>query len=224
LQLDDPQSPTVLVNYVHDYGWLSFAGEYVFIKSLEEDSPYCTFYNEQSNFQVENGKYGFGFRNYTCVTRESGVSFYNVNDSPSGVQESDFWLPEYSESSYIDWDDDYLYLFSTDHISIYSYTLTANNDQVVLHNSFSLSNYPNPFNPSTTISFYVPSRGFVKLDIYNIRGQKVKSLANEQYIIGTHTVSWNGTDDNGKAIASGVYFAKIESIGKSMIRKLVLLK
>jgi hypothetical protein len=88
----------------------------------------------------------------------------------------------------------------------------------------SLSNYPNPFNPSTTISFNLPAPGLVKLNVYNIKGQLVKTLANEQYAQGNHTLTWNGTDNNSTSIASGVYFARITNGGKEITKKLVLVK
>jgi hypothetical protein len=89
----------------------------------------------------------------------------------------------------------------------------------ILYNAF-----PNPFNPSTTISFDLPSPGLVNLDIYNVKGQKVKSLANEHFTQGDHSVSWNGTDDNDQVVASGVYFARMNCKGQETSRKLVLLK
>lgn len=86
------------------------------------------------------------------------------------------------------------------------------------------SNYPNPFNPSTTISFNVPKDAKVKLSIYNIKGQKVKTLLNESMTSGKHTVMWDGKNSFGKQVSSGVYFARVEQSGKSAIRKMLLMK
>ncbi len=86
------------------------------------------------------------------------------------------------------------------------------------------SNYPNPFNPSTTISFSVPSTAKVKLTIYNIRGQKVKELVNNTMLYGRHTVVWNGRDDGDRSVGSGVYFARLEHKGKVLVQKMMLLK
>ncbi len=103
--------------------------------------------------------------------------------------------------------------------------LTSNNDPAISFlTELEITNYPNPFNPTTTISFDLPKAGLVNLDIYNIRGQKVKSLLNEHFTQGNHQVLWNGTDDNGSAVASGVYFARISIEGKATSRKLVLMK
>ncbi len=97
-------------------------------------------------------------------------------------------------------------------------------DQVVPP-TFSMSrNYPNPFNPSTTINYGIPSSGVVKLNIFNIRGQKVKSLLNILCVPGYHQVVWDGTDDNNRGVASGIYFSRMEYNGKSHIQKMMLMK
>jgi len=88
-----------------------------------------------------------------------------------------------------------------------------------------LSNYPNPFNPTTTISFSIPEESNVKLSIYNIKGQKIKSLLNDQITSGEHSIVWNGEDDSGKKVSSGVYLYKLNVNGKTeAVRKCLLLK
>ena len=87
-------------------------------------------------------------------------------------------------------------------------------------------NYPNPFNPETTIIFSVTQNSdFVTLDIYNIKGQKVKSLLNEQKQAGVHSIIWNGTDANNKPVSSGIYMYQLKVNGKTITsRKCLLLK
>ena len=85
-------------------------------------------------------------------------------------------------------------------------------------------NYPNPFNPSTTIRFNVPRAGNVKLNVYNIKGQLVKTLLDENRSAGTQTVMWNGVDNNNNNVASGVYFYKLETSGATEMKKMVLMK
>ncbi len=86
-------------------------------------------------------------------------------------------------------------------------------------------NYPNPFNPTTTISFSVAqTSSLVNVKIYNIKGQKVKQLVNEILPAGKHTVIWNGKDSNGKQAASGIYFYKLKSGDFEKSRKMLLLK
>jgi hypothetical protein len=88
----------------------------------------------------------------------------------------------------------------------------------------SLTNYPNPFNPETTIQFEIPSAMNVRLDIMNIRGQLVKTVTSEQYSSGIHNVSWNGKDANGKQVASGVYLYRIITPVKTITNKMLMLK
>ncbi|MFA7057509.1 MAG: T9SS type A sorting domain-containing protein, partial [Candidatus Cloacimonadales bacterium] len=87
-----------------------------------------------------------------------------------------------------------------------------------------LQNYPNPFNPETTIAFNVPNSGLVKLEVYNLKGQKVKTLINDNLISGKHSVVWNGRDNNNKHVASGVYFYRLKSDGNSQTNKMILMK
>jgi len=87
-----------------------------------------------------------------------------------------------------------------------------------------LGNYPNPFNPSTTISFDVAHEGMVMIDIYNVRGQKVRSLVSGVYGAGVHSVVWNGCADNGVSVGSGVYFYRMACEGYVSVKKMVMVK
>ena len=85
-------------------------------------------------------------------------------------------------------------------------------------------NYPNPFNPSTTISYSLSNDTHVNIEIYNMKGQKVKTIKNEQQSAGDHIVVWNGKDDNGKHTASGVYFYKMRAGKFTQTKKMILMK
>ena len=87
-------------------------------------------------------------------------------------------------------------------------------------------NYPNPFNPDTNISFSLPQDSKVDLNVYNIRGQKVRVLANAEFRTkGLQNIQWNGTDDNGKQASSGIYFYKLEVDNSTIdVKKCILLK
>lgn len=88
-----------------------------------------------------------------------------------------------------------------------------------------VGNYPNPFNPTTTISFSIPNENKVELSVYNIKGQKVKTLVNNELDKGIHSVVWYGDDEAGKSVSSGVYFYKLNVNGTSnQIRKCILMK
>jgi hypothetical protein len=86
------------------------------------------------------------------------------------------------------------------------------------------ANYPNPFNPTTTISFSLKERGPVAINIYNILGQKVKTLHTGETPAGNHHLSWNGKDDKNNNVASGVYFYKMQSREYTNTRKMILMK
>ncbi len=85
-------------------------------------------------------------------------------------------------------------------------------------------NYPNPFNPTTTISLALPTEGRVSLKVYNIMGQVVNTLIDEIMPAGYHEITWNGTDQNGDQVSSGVYFYKLESDNFSETKKMIMLK
>jgi flagellar hook assembly protein FlgD len=89
-------------------------------------------------------------------------------------------------------------------------------------------NYPNPFNPSTTIPFEVPGREgdaqHVGLTIYTIRGERVVRLVDEEYEPGSHRVVWNGRDERGRQVPSGVYLTTLKCGGYSSTRKMVVMK
>jgi hypothetical protein len=89
----------------------------------------------------------------------------------------------------------------------------------------SLYNFPNPFNPETTISFSIHEVSNVELSIYNIKGQKIKTLAHEHYSKGEYSVDWDGEDASGEKVGSGVYFYKLRVNSKiKAVKKCLLLE
>ena len=85
-------------------------------------------------------------------------------------------------------------------------------------------NYPNPFNPSTSIEFSLPSKSHVKLEVYNLLGRKIASIADRFFESGTHTVNWDGKNFSGEQAASGIYFYRMEAGQFDLTRKMILLK
>ena len=84
-------------------------------------------------------------------------------------------------------------------------------------------NYPNPFNPSTTVRFSIPSEGKVTLNVYNLRGQKVANLVDSELSAGMHQAIWQGKDNRGRSVASGIYFARLEHGKGKKVHKMVLM-
>ena len=90
---------------------------------------------------------------------------------------------------------------------------------------YSLSqNYPNPFNPTTKIDFTLPRSDDVNVTIYNLVGQQIKVLVNSNLEYGFHTVTWNGLDQLGRPVASGVYFSELRTRNFRKTKKMLLLK
>ncbi len=87
-----------------------------------------------------------------------------------------------------------------------------------------MGNHPNPFNPSTTVSFSLDKTSDVTVEVFNLKGQLVKTLASERMTAGSHTIEWNGDDNYGKNAASGVYFLKMSTDRYSSTKKMLLLK
>ena len=85
-------------------------------------------------------------------------------------------------------------------------------------------NVPNPFNPVTTVRFSIPKKSDVEFCIYNAVGQRVRVMRRENCSPGHHTIEWNGTDDQGIKLASGVYIYRLMAAGKTATRKMILLK
>ena len=84
--------------------------------------------------------------------------------------------------------------------------------------------YPNPFNSSTLIRYDLPAPGFVTLEIYNLLGQKVRTLVAEWKLAGSYQVRWDGTNDAGEMVESGVYVYRLNAGGWAEARKLILLR
>jgi hypothetical protein len=87
-----------------------------------------------------------------------------------------------------------------------------------------LPNFPNPFNPTTTIRFGLPEDAIVQLRVYDVRGQLIKELVDGPRPAGYQDIIWDGTDADGASVGTGVYFARLKSNGTTRTRKMLLLK
>ncbi|MCK5076454.1 MAG: T9SS type A sorting domain-containing protein, partial [Calditrichia bacterium] len=116
---------------------------------------------------------------------------------------------------------DYLYKA----LKFLGHTVVGIEDELALPTVFKLEqNYPNPFNPTTTINYQLPKTVNVKLEIFNIMGQKIRTLINEKIEAGYQNVLWNGTNDHGVQVSSGMYFYKITAGDYSKSHKMILIK
>ncbi len=102
--------------------------------------------------------------------------------------------------------------------------VSADDNQISIAN-YELQNYPNPFNPTTTIEFSIQNDSKVELSIYNIRGQKIKTLAQNEFTKGSYSIIWNSDNENNKPVSSGIYYYKLNVNGKTeAVKKCLLLK
>lgn len=100
----------------------------------------------------------------------------------------------------------------------------GNDDNVTPVYTLDANNYPNPFNPETTISYSVPNPGPASLKVYNLKGQVVRTLVNDTLEPGEYRVVWNGKDESGQNVSSGLYFYRLTNDGKTITRKMLLAK
>ncbi len=147
----------------------------------------------------DNGAYSvsnLSTENYTVVATKIGLNSLQENIAVDGNQNYDFSMA----------------------------SPTGNSDVNVTTAKLSVTNYPNPFNPSTSINFSIPMDSNVNVEIFNIKGQKVRTLLSENMVKGSHTVAWNGQDSKGKTVTSGIYFVKVQGAGFEIMRKMSLIK
>ena len=104
-------------------------------------------------------------------------------------------------------------------------TGVSDNNVDALPSSFRVSqNYPNPFNPSTTIGYSLPNRADVAIEIFNVLGQKITTVFEGTKPAGDHTAVWNGTNDAGKPVSSGVYFYRVSAGDHTQTKKMMMVK
>ena len=110
-----------------------------------------------------------------------------------------------------------------DDVALNNYT-DADAIQIIPAQAMLKQNYPNPFNPETTIHFSIPVDTNVELEIYNAKGQLVKTLINEKMLRGNHSVVWDGKDENYSTVSSGMYFYKLKAAKYNGTKKMILMK
>ena len=162
----------------------------------------------------------------------SAVYVFDLSNEPSGTIQPFSWFLHSQRSDLIFFrehnNQDYLFAGSyATSIGVfeYSYEVSVEDDAIELPAGTSLfQNYPNPFNPETKIEFYLEKWGEVKLEIFNIRGQRLAVLVNEELEEGEHSVIWNPKTAKGKDLPSGVYLYRLQTGDYGRTRKMLFLK
>ncbi len=155
----------------------------------------------------DDGSYLYNNQGYSFEVQSNYNPYIKLNHI-----KDNYFAIEFSDS------DGYFFnLYSLDENSSDTNEITNN------HQAINIYIYPNPFNPVTNISFETKSKGITRIDIFNVKGQKVKTILNETIDRGNHIYQWDGTDHN-RNISSGVYFCRIKTENSEMTKKLVLIK
>ncbi len=171
---------------------------------------------------------------------ETRVAFYAENILPGA---SMYWNPFFIDDTsdnpiteialHVSSTDDLLLGVQTNSISGWGdmylgegvYINTPTHEDINPVQEYSISNYPNPFNPETNIYYSIPEDAHVEILIYNIKGQRVKTLLNEKVSKGKYNIVWNGVDENNTPVASGVYFYNLRADNRTIsVNKCVLIK
>ena len=221
------------VNFTHNATFTDIQWKYLLTVNFTSMTPHVGQLFELRVVKVENQEEAGRFSlpavlvpNYTVevpgfdLNKDYNIDFYadhNGNGSYNAPPVDHAWRQTFNSST-----GNFTSAFShnANFVDILWPGATAVDDETISINKYALEqNYPNPFNPSTSIRFSIPVSGNVKLAVYNILGQEVKTLLNEIKESGTHTVNFNAAD-----LSSGVYIYKIESSGLTQTRKMTLIK
>lgn len=168
-------------------------------------------------------EYGVELKKFTDFWRNNGYNFLNSGDRVG--------IAGFIETPIDDWGTDFSPRGEVEVISGNSTFLGKISQPAIPTDIRLLTNYPNPFNPETMIEYHLPYTANVQVSIYNLQGQQVRMLAQGAYSPGQHTVKWNGRDNTGNRVSSGVYFYKltVNAIDKNegkfvQMKKMMLLK
>lgn len=119
---------------------------------------------------------------------------------------------------------DHAYAFMVDNYSVHCGPVSTDDETAPALISAIRGNYPNPFNPTTTISYVLGDASQVKIDVYNLKGQLVRHLVDAEIACGEHQVVWDGCDDHNRAVSSGVYLLKMNAGKHSSTKKMLMMK
>ncbi|MCK4311436.1 MAG: T9SS type A sorting domain-containing protein [Candidatus Cloacimonetes bacterium] len=224
----------------------SFGGN-IWLVRIDENGDLVNSVYIESDYNLEGlsefrfkPNHGFIFLGFIDYANNNGQDFVLIQTSETGEIE---WQNNYDLSTWdmpfsliiSDSNDLYVaginradtFLFSTDGFlsKFHLENSSINNDLISSNDITDINIFPNPFNPSTKIKINLAESGNIELAIYNMKGQKVKTLTNTGFDKGNHSIIWNGVDESGKPVSSGVYFYKLNVNGKSKaVKKCLLLK
>jgi len=203
-------------------------------------ASYVSTYFEHSNWnEVLGSRYNRDIRSPVYMNDQEGWQIslhaapgevelswaYDTEEIPEAIR---FLLIDIDHNVTIDMNDQTSYLFeNTVNESVFLITALryVGVDGLVLPDEYTLNqNYPNPFNPSTTISYGLPEMADVSMEIYNMRGQKIATLVNQTQEAGWYQHIWNGLDESGYTVSTGLYLTRLQAGSYSKVIKMLYLK
>lgn len=155
---------------------------------------------------------------------QAGGVYYDAGNSLSLINSDELYITGYFNDEATFGNQDITSNGDTD-IFVAKLSNDTSINQVCIPSKIILSNYPNPFNPSTTLEFSILIDSYIDLSVFNIKGQKIKTLIDNKIDNGNHSINWNGKDDKDNPVSSGIYFYKLKVNGKTeTVKKCILLK
>jgi len=234
--LFDPATDSVWVQFdgslfALSQGWPTFNYHAIVLEDPDQDMVYTGTYTVdppgwyQLGFIITYGTRTAGYVGNGGGTT-TGRRYYQfvhptqILPNPGGQFPTTVWPNSYNLST-IDWVQSNLPFETPPDLT----TPTGIEDEIQVANRFALEqNYPNPFNPSTTIKYELARTADVNITIYNIQGQKIKTIVDAKQNVGKHDVVWDGRNEAYNRVASGVYFVKMKAGDFNKTQKMILLK
>jgi photosystem II stability/assembly factor-like uncharacterized protein len=197
----------------------SFSSTYVSI--TEDNFETITYQYDNSNWN--QFAYAICFQNNSTiwVTGDPG----SINRSTNGGETFEVFQFFDADLNTIQFFDNTGYIFGSQN-SLLKFVdpVGINNDFVIQAKDLNIKVYPNPFNPITTISFTIHEESEVELIMYNIKGQKINNLIKQVLIKGDHSISWDGRNNNGEEVSSGLYLCRLRIEDQIISKKLMMMK
>lgn len=193
-------SGAILAGTILDEYGNPLSGVLVSVANSEGVVTAFDFTDANGSYEIDWIQNGGHLVSVSKVSYQSESSWMDVNPEVSRVNVLDFSLSQTTTS------------------------LPGGNDpQVNIPTTVSLlANYPNPFNPITHIQFSLPEAQKTRIVVYDILGRQIRELTDNFYQAGYHSISWNGTDDSGRMVSSGIYFYVLETSDLKLTRKMIL--
>lgn len=193
------------------------------IRDKSTNAPLNDAVAELNGQRYKTNAYYDTFRYWQMPDTSLGNGIYYFENIPAGNQTIRFSKGGYRDTTVTIAVSDTFFTFFDVSLSRVTTSAVVSPQSAPLQ--FSLEqNFPNPFNPSTVISFTLPQAGRVRLEVLNLLGEPVATLVDEEREAGTHQVTWNGTNQDGNTVPSGVYFYKLHHGSNTLTRRMVFVR